>query len=262
MRLKRGFTLIELLVVIAIIAILAAILFPVLAAARGSARKTACLSNLKQIGTAARLYLQDYDETLLPPMYLRTGATTRYTGVFYTSRWTAWPELLQPYAASIDIFTCPARPDVPYKGYCINSNSSGEVFPGAPTPPGNWVEGGATGCYSPTTAEIVAESSTIWFYDSTPNILFTRSPSWDELETTGKKSPNSTTLLNIDGSRLMAQILRNAGARADTSAIIKDPWRHDQGMNIAWCDGHAAFARPSQIKEQSWNIEQMAQPAE
>lgn len=59
---KRGFTLIELLVVIAIIAILAAILFPVFAKARLMARRTACLSNLKQLGLAALMYVQDYDE--------------------------------------------------------------------------------------------------------------------------------------------------------------------------------------------------------
>jgi prepilin-type N-terminal cleavage/methylation domain-containing protein len=63
MRHKRGFTLIELLVVIAIIAILAAILFPVFARAREAARKTKCLSNLKQIGLAVKMYLNDYDET-------------------------------------------------------------------------------------------------------------------------------------------------------------------------------------------------------
>src|SRR5437868_5049896 len=56
LRSQEGFTLIELLVVIAIIAILAAILFPVFAQARESARRTACLSNMKQLGMAARMY--------------------------------------------------------------------------------------------------------------------------------------------------------------------------------------------------------------
>ena len=59
----RGFTLIELLVVIAIIAILAAILFPVFAQARASARQTTCISNVKQVGLGAMMYAQDYDET-------------------------------------------------------------------------------------------------------------------------------------------------------------------------------------------------------
>jgi prepilin-type N-terminal cleavage/methylation domain-containing protein len=58
----RGFTLIELLVVIAIIAILAAILFPVFAQAREAARKTACLSNTRQLGMAFVQYVNDYDE--------------------------------------------------------------------------------------------------------------------------------------------------------------------------------------------------------
>ncbi|HZO88432.1 MAG TPA: DUF1559 domain-containing protein [Chthonomonadaceae bacterium] len=59
-----GFTLIELLVVIAIIAILAAILFPVFARAREAARQSACLSNEKQIGLAARMYMEDFDGAL------------------------------------------------------------------------------------------------------------------------------------------------------------------------------------------------------
>jgi prepilin-type N-terminal cleavage/methylation domain-containing protein len=63
---RRGFTLIELLVVIAIIAILAAILFPVFASAKESAKRTSCLSNAKQIGHAWTLYLGDYDDTLIP----------------------------------------------------------------------------------------------------------------------------------------------------------------------------------------------------
>jgi prepilin-type N-terminal cleavage/methylation domain-containing protein/prepilin-type processing-associated H-X9-DG protein len=62
---RKGFTLIELLVVIAIIAILAAMLFPVFARARESARKIQCLSNVKNIALAYQMYLTDYDR--MPP---------------------------------------------------------------------------------------------------------------------------------------------------------------------------------------------------
>lgn len=60
---KRAYTLIELVATLSILGILAAILFPVFAQARERARATACLSNMKQIGTATTMYVQDYDET-------------------------------------------------------------------------------------------------------------------------------------------------------------------------------------------------------
>src|SRR5512140_920800 len=70
---KKGFTLIELLVVIAIIAILAAILFPVFAQARASARAASCLSNIKQGVLGALMYAQDFDERI--PMLDNNGSS-------------------------------------------------------------------------------------------------------------------------------------------------------------------------------------------
>lgn len=66
---RHGFTLIELLVVIAIIAILAAILFPVFLNAKKSAQRTACLSNLAQLGKAVKLYDQDNSGFIFPGSY-------------------------------------------------------------------------------------------------------------------------------------------------------------------------------------------------
>lgn len=99
---RSAFTLIELLVVIAIIAILAAILFPVFAQAREAARASSCLSNMKQIGTATYMYVQDYDETY--PMNLYMGNNGPAPCVFVV--WVA----LVPYIKNVQVYQCPSAP--------------------------------------------------------------------------------------------------------------------------------------------------------
>lgn len=108
---RRGFTLIELLVVIAIIAILAAILFPVFAQAREAARRTSCLSNVRQLGSAVHLYTQDYDERMV---YARSFGRIWSLQSFWGSGWgnrtddIELPDLLMPYAKNQGIFFCPS----------------------------------------------------------------------------------------------------------------------------------------------------------
>jgi len=84
-RSRCGFTLIELLVVIAVITILAGILFPVVAQARDAARRTNCLSNLRQIALAHQMYVQDNDD-VLPTWYVQAPRGFRI-----------WPDFLSPY---------------------------------------------------------------------------------------------------------------------------------------------------------------------
>ena len=124
---------VELLVVIGIIAIIAAILFPVFARAKLAARGTACLGNLKQIGTAATLYMADYDD-LFPNMVDASDKA-------HPEQWNAFPDFkaeipdiplmqdaLKPYAKSVEIFHCPAD-----TGSTVLDNNFPLKFEGSPS---------------------------------------------------------------------------------------------------------------------------------
>ncbi len=208
---RNGFTLIELLVVIAIIAILAAILFPVFAQARESARVISCVSNLKQLGLAFRMYSQDYDETFRERRFC-----------FPTGCYGSWKHVIQPYIKNINILKCPTNP-----ASRVPDETDGTVtyLPGTQVMPrgyfmyhaffqsaspigsGDWWAGhnySEVSFPNPSTSILLGEEKDIWA-DYGPWMAFV--PNWGPA-----------------GS--------NWGARHRTS---------DRAANIAFVDGHAKF---------------------
>jgi prepilin-type N-terminal cleavage/methylation domain-containing protein len=122
---RRGFTLIELLVVIAIIGILAAMLFPVFARARESARKVQCLSNVKNIAMAIQMYLTDYD--CFPPREHRPevqaafdahGDTDNCQYATGANPYLRWPVILDEYIKNRDVWSCPSAGRMPRTSIC------------------------------------------------------------------------------------------------------------------------------------------------
>ncbi len=109
---RHGFTLIELLVVITIISILAAMLLPALKNARDSAKKVACISNLKQIGLALITYANDWNG-LAPPVNTNPAQTTRtWIALLHNNAYLPTPVVGKP-----TIFVCPSQEDKVYANY-------------------------------------------------------------------------------------------------------------------------------------------------
>ncbi len=204
---SQGFTLIELLVVIAIIAILAAILFPVFASAREKARSTVCLSNMKQLGTATYLYVQDYDETF--PL---DGHTTNED---------SWVFNLDAYIKNKQILRCPSDtstnwyPRSPGTFTAARFTSYGTNMWMAPLLAGE--SGNGTHGYTKL-ASIVSPAATIYSAELSKNITE------DHFHCAWWRPDNPDYIYETPGTAL-------------------DYKRHQQGANYFFCDGHAKWMR-------------------
>jgi prepilin-type N-terminal cleavage/methylation domain-containing protein/prepilin-type processing-associated H-X9-DG protein len=232
MKKRWGFTLIELLVVIAIIAILAAILFPVFARAREAARKTSCLSNLKQIGLAADMYGGDYDESLVP-MTIDAPPTTN----------VGWPILIQPYIKNQAIFLCPSR----------EQNGPWEVAPGSRTSYGiNYPQ---TGAWSRVAMANVQRPASIAYFMDVNGIFGATGPG--NGDPTWSSGGYSQWEADPDGDRAPRGFWY--GSPWARTLEVMDPGnqccfdslptslRHNGVCNIVYMDGHAKATKLSSI---------------
>jgi prepilin-type N-terminal cleavage/methylation domain-containing protein len=247
--LKRAFTLIELLVVIAIIAILAAILFPVFARAREAARKTACLSNTKQIGTALMMYSQDYEEVLPQPQ----------SGVCPGVSCFGWADMIYPYIKNEKVFDCPSSsirtkliPGVDPPRFYRDSGSTDAT--GIALPAGTNYNYGVnafaiTGGGAAGTGGVFGQDTTTLGY---PNLPLAAIPSPASTAAVAEGRGATPWFLSQSGPSYASVDAQVDGRRhlANNAALDKT-----NACLVVYCDGHAKFTNLAlSISTNIWSV--------
>ena len=266
-RLTQAFTLIELLVVIAIIAILASILFPVFQSVRENARRTACLSNEKQIGLGVQQYMNDNDQGFPIAQYAYPTATVPGGHPLVT-----WPNEIQPYLKNWKIFRCPDEAADPFNMWSAAKLSAASSDDNNINGAGWWEWGGSYGMntnylnpinncdgknygapYSmfgkPITENQVDEpSNTVFATDVKPEIAPGGGayPYMYFVESPGVYfAPIACSTYGAWGN----------GEFPDTPNYSTEPVsgtggvsvRHRGGTNVIFCDGHAKWMTPGNL---------------
>jgi prepilin-type processing-associated H-X9-DG protein/prepilin-type N-terminal cleavage/methylation domain-containing protein len=211
----RAFTLVELLVVIGIIAVLIAILLPALAGAREQSRAVACLSNLRQLATAAHAYCNNHNGSYPPATAyesrppLSIGLAWDFTTIYdaMTNKTTIEPGLLWRGGAILAVQQCPGyegRSNTladPYTGYNYNTSYIGHGY-------GESIEAPIKASQVRRPSEVALFGDGQYFGGANK---FMRAP-----------FPNPGDAAFRD---------RASGTQG---------FRHRKGANVAFCDGHAA----------------------
>lgn len=256
---SKGFTLIELLVVIAIIAILAAILFPVFAQAKVSAKTVVCMSNFRQLGLAHRMYQSDNDDVWCPnvvsandvgfaPQRTWIGFDNNnaplyggfYGNVTMQATHPVHAGLIDPYLKSEGVKHCPAMPDGWQTTYAMNffnpgtyssyysvnpAASGNEYGPGAKTY--NFAPDGSiyTTGISDTEMDRPAQTLVAWEHESwAPMCNFLQPSNW------------------------------YGGPPNDQSLRLHFHFLHRDAANAIWGDGHAKHISYDALKRPYFSV--------
>jgi len=268
LKLDRAFTLIELLVVIAIIAILAAILFPVFAQAKKSAKQTQCVMHTKQVALALIMYSDEHDSNWAPV------ANATYTGPGYVPQhpWIGYDNRNGGgFGQFYGDMTMPAtRPPAPGK---IDPYLKSHDVKACPERPGGWQLAVAYNYWHNCVPEISCDiSSPYWnrnpkarfqeygpgakLMDNRKGFVETRGVADGEIEEPsytiatwehGVWAPVCTFLLQYDWFD---------APPPDPQNILKTHFQflHRDGAVLAWCDGHTKRIAFGQLKRPMFSV--------
>ncbi len=235
----RAFTLIELLLVIAIIALLISILLPALAAARQSAKRTACLSNERQLGIAMGGYQTD-NRTFFPGHH--TAAES----------YIVWPPRLRPYVGGEPrVFWCPSSEPECKWVYQYQASAKAEYG------------------YEAGEKHLTSQSWFSYGYNDWGGVReFTKpylglgahvgTKEWGEAREISVVVPSQLVMMGDSRSNGVWDTALDPDDGPD------DEWpspRHFKGPNILWADGHATHERQRDIirntedVRRKWNID-------
>jgi prepilin-type N-terminal cleavage/methylation domain-containing protein/prepilin-type processing-associated H-X9-DG protein len=255
-----GFTLIELLVVIAIIAILAAILFPVFAKARAQARKTVGISNLKELGLATMMYVQDYDERF--PYYnwgvmscseVGTGGSSISgdSPAFEYYSAAAWCNSLQPYVKNLGIFQDPSDKHQWQPGYCINFPQSNFKAGTQSWKKSTFVSYGWSESASGTTLATYSSPASDILWSDYDGVLL---DAWGRFGWTDDLYIRRAIWNDMDWNASFCNGGVDIRGVSDANSIkdwenCKQGIRHETGVNTTFIDGHAKYVQARAMRE-------------